>query len=159
MPSYAPLIIFLLVAAGNFGGMIALTSVLGPKARNPVKDEPFECGSIPVGPNGGKIHIRFYMVAMLFIVFDIETVMMYPCAIMILDASILQRMDFRKESSQLATGLGIVALLGAVFAFFGRQFLLKLALAAPADPALFAGDNVPQVARMLYRQYLFPFEL
>jgi NADH-quinone oxidoreductase subunit A len=84
MPLYLALLIFLLVAAGNFGGMIALTSLLGPKQRNPVKDEPFECGSIPVGGPSGKIHVRFYMVAMLFIVFDIETVMMYPWAVIYL---------------------------------------------------------------------------
>ena len=84
MPTSIALLAFLLVAAGNFGGMIALTSVLGPKKRSPGKDEPFECGSIPVGPNTGKVHVRFYMVAMLFIVFDIETVMMYPWAVIYL---------------------------------------------------------------------------
>lgn len=84
IPVSIALVIFLLVCAGNFGGMIALTSFLGPKNRNPVKDEPFECGSIPVGPNNGRVHVRFYMVAMLFIVFDIETVMMYPWAVIYL---------------------------------------------------------------------------
>jgi NADH-quinone oxidoreductase subunit A len=74
------LLIFVLAVAANFGGMLALSSVLGPKRRNPVKDQPFECGSMPVGPNEGRFHVRFYMVAMLFLIFDIEVVFMYPWA-------------------------------------------------------------------------------
>jgi NADH-quinone oxidoreductase subunit A len=72
------LILFLLFAAANFGGMIAFTAVVGPKRRNPVKDEPFECGSVPTAPHPGRVHVRFNRVAMFFIVFDIETVMMLP---------------------------------------------------------------------------------
>ncbi|MES2201412.1 MAG: NADH-quinone oxidoreductase subunit A [candidate division FCPU426 bacterium] len=78
-PALAVLVFFLAVA-GNFAGMLALTTVLGPKRRNPVKDEAFECGSLPVGPNQGRFHARFYMVAMLFLIFDIEVVFMYPWA-------------------------------------------------------------------------------
>jgi NADH-quinone oxidoreductase subunit J len=80
-------------------------------------------------------------------------------AIMILDASVLKRMDFRHEAFQVASGLALVALLGGVFFAFGRQALLKLALASPADSLVFESENVPQVARLLFRQYLFPFEL
>ncbi len=74
------LVLFMLAVAGNFGGMLALSTILGPKRRNPVKDEPFECGSLPVGPNEGRFHVRFYMVAMLFLIFDIEVVFMLPWA-------------------------------------------------------------------------------
>ena len=67
-------LLFMGAVAANFGGMLALSTFLGPKRRNPVKDEPFECGSMPVGPNEGRFHVRFYMVAMLFLIFDIEVV-------------------------------------------------------------------------------------
>ena len=74
------LLLFFGAVAANFAGMLALSTFLGPKRRNPVKDEPFECGSMPVGPNEGRFHVRFYMVAMLFLVFDIEVIFLYPWA-------------------------------------------------------------------------------
>lgn len=79
-PSLLGLLLFLGAVAANFGGMLAISTILGPKRRNPVKDEPFECGSLPVGPNEGRFHVRFYMVAMLFLIFDIEVVFLYPWA-------------------------------------------------------------------------------
>jgi NADH-quinone oxidoreductase subunit A len=79
-PSLA-LFIFLLFAAVNFGGMIVLTSMVGPKRPNPVKDQPFECGSVPDAPLPARLHVRFYRLAMLFIIFDIETVLMFPWAV------------------------------------------------------------------------------
>jgi NADH-quinone oxidoreductase subunit A len=115
MPTYAALLVFLLVAAGNFGGMIALTSFLGPKHRSPVKDEPFECGSIPVGPVTGKVHVRFYMVAMLFIVFDIETVMLYPWAVIYLkDLKLFGLMEMAFFIATLTFGLVYVWKRGAL---------------------------------------------
>jgi NADH-quinone oxidoreductase subunit J len=80
-------------------------------------------------------------------------------AIMILDASVLDRMGLGKEASQIVMGLCVVLGLGAAFFLFGRDHLLKLALAPAQDNPLFQAENVPQVARLLYRQYLFPFEL
>lgn len=77
------LLLFLGAVAANFAGMLALTSVLGPRRRNPVKDEPFECGSIPVGPNRGRFHVRFYLIAILFLIFDIEVVFLYPWAMIL----------------------------------------------------------------------------
>ncbi len=79
------LTLFLAFAAGNFGLTIFLASVLGPKRRNPVKDQPYETGSLPLAPQGGRVHVHFYLVAMLFILFDIETVMLYPWAMVYLD--------------------------------------------------------------------------
>lgn len=78
MNSTLGLLLFLGAVAANFAGMIALTMFVGPKRRNTVKDEPFECGSIPVGPNRGRFHIRFYLTAMLFLIFDVEVVLLLP---------------------------------------------------------------------------------
>jgi NADH-quinone oxidoreductase subunit A len=75
------LVIFLAAVTANFAGMIAASHFLGPKRRNPVKDEPFECGSLPVGPNRGRFHVRFYLTAILFLIFDIEVVFLYPWAL------------------------------------------------------------------------------
>jgi len=73
-------LLFFMAVAGNFAGMIAASTLLGPRRRNPVKDEPFECGSLPVGPNRTRFHVRFYLTAILFLIFDIEVVFLYPWA-------------------------------------------------------------------------------
>jgi len=75
-----PLLIFTAAVVANFAGMIGASTLLGPKRRNPVKDEPFECGSLPVGPNWVRFHVRFYLTAILFLIFDIEVVFLYPWA-------------------------------------------------------------------------------
>ena len=80
-PTLQGLLMFGAVVALNFGGMIAAASLLGPKRRNPVKDEPFECGSLPLGPAGGRLHIRFYLIGILFLIFDVEAVFLIPWAV------------------------------------------------------------------------------
>jgi NADH-quinone oxidoreductase subunit A len=63
-------------------GMLVMSVVLGKKGRRPpVKDTPYECGMIPVGEGGARLSIQFYLVAMLFILFDIEVVFLYPWAV------------------------------------------------------------------------------
>jgi len=54
--------------------------LIGPKAFNAAKLQPFECGSEPIGSPRGRYSVRFYQVAILFLVFDIEAAFMYPWA-------------------------------------------------------------------------------
>ncbi len=64
------------------GGMIVFSMLLGKRGgRNRAKDTAYECGMIPVGEGGTRMSVRFYLVAMLFILFDIEVVFMYPWAV------------------------------------------------------------------------------
>lgn len=70
-----------LAVAFSFG-MLVMSVVLGKKGkRPPVKDMPYECGMIPVGEGSTRLSIKFYLVAMLFILFDIEVVFLYPWAV------------------------------------------------------------------------------
>jgi NADH-quinone oxidoreductase subunit A len=61
--------------------MVFLASVLGPKKPSPVKSEPFECGERPFSLPGGKLAVKFYLTAILFILFDVELVFLYPWAV------------------------------------------------------------------------------
>ena len=71
------------VLAVAFCGLFtALAVLIGPKATNPEKLKPFECGSEPIGTPRGRYSVRFYQVAILFLVFDIEAAFMYPWAIL-----------------------------------------------------------------------------
>lgn len=63
------------------GAMIFLATVLGPKRPNPTKDQPFDCGKAPFGLPGRPFDVKFYVVGMLFILFDIELVFLFPWAV------------------------------------------------------------------------------
>mgnify|MGYP002654867085 CR=1 FL=1 len=78
-------ILLLTVAAGGFLlTMVLLASFLGPKKATKTKQMPWECGAIPVGSvREQRFNIRFYLVAMLFILFDIEVIFMYPWAVVL----------------------------------------------------------------------------
>jgi NADH-quinone oxidoreductase subunit A len=74
---------FAIVLSVGFCGLFtALAMLIGPKATNPEKLKPFECGSEPIGTPRGRYSVRFYQVAILFLVFDIEAAFMYPWAIL-----------------------------------------------------------------------------
>ena len=75
---YLLILILLLVAAGFAAANLVLSHLIGPKKRDRVKLEPYECGIDPVGNARGRISVRFYLVAMLFILFDLETVFTLP---------------------------------------------------------------------------------
>ena len=72
----------IVLALGFCGLFTALAVLVGPKATNAEKLKPFECGSEPIGSPRGRYSVRFYQVAILFLVFDIEAAFMYPWAIL-----------------------------------------------------------------------------
>jgi NADH-quinone oxidoreductase subunit A len=74
--------IAIVFALGFCGLFTALAMFLGPKATNPDKLKPFECGSEPIGTPRGRYSVKFYQVAILFLVFDIEAAFMYPWAVL-----------------------------------------------------------------------------
>jgi NADH-quinone oxidoreductase subunit A len=82
MATYVPLLLLFLIAALIVAGMFTATSLLGPK--NPPsaeKMEPFECGSESDGARHVKLSVKFYMTAILFVVLDVEVVLLYPWAV------------------------------------------------------------------------------
>jgi len=72
----------ILLALGFCGLFTALAVLIGPRATNPDKLKPFECGSEPIGTPRGRYSVKFYQVAILFLVFDIEAAFMYPWALL-----------------------------------------------------------------------------
>lgn len=79
---YIPVLIQVIVAIG-FAAIALIFSVLLGKSgrRSPVKDSPYECGMLPIGGPQPRFAVKFYLVAMLFILFDLEVVFMYPWAL------------------------------------------------------------------------------
>ena len=77
----AVLMLFVLAVAAT-GGMIGLSMVLGKRGRtSQIKDTPYECGMLPIGAGAPRLSVKFHLVAMLFILFDIEVVFLYPWAV------------------------------------------------------------------------------
>ena len=75
------LMLFALAVAAT-GGMILFSMLIGKRGgRSKIKDTAYECGMLPVGPGSTRMSVKFYLVAMLFILFDIEVVFMYPWAV------------------------------------------------------------------------------
>ena len=83
---YAPVLLLLLVAIAFAFGTLGISVLLGARGkRNRIKDTAYECGMIPVGEGNTRMSVKFYLVAMLFILFDIEVVFLYPWAVVYRD--------------------------------------------------------------------------
>jgi NADH-quinone oxidoreductase subunit A len=78
---YAPILILLGVSVLNAVGMVVASHFLGPLRPTPAKRAPYESGMIPLGDTRERFSVKFYMVAILFIVFDIETIFLIPWAV------------------------------------------------------------------------------
>lgn len=81
MTEYCGILVTFLLAGGIAGAFLFLASTLGPKRGTPAKREPFECGQEPFALPAGHLPVKFYLVGMLFILFDIELVFLFPWAV------------------------------------------------------------------------------
>ena len=93
----AVLIFAFAFAALVVGSLLGLHILLSPHNPTAVKDEPFECGKDPLSQPKGRMSVRFYIVAMLFLIFDIEVVFLYPWSVIFKDlgmAGFLQMVVF-----------------------------------------------------------------
>ena len=79
--NYLPLVLQILVALGLACGMVGASFLIGKHKNSRTKAGPYECGMDVIGDARGRFTVRFYMVAMLFILFDVETVFMLPWAV------------------------------------------------------------------------------
>jgi len=79
---YIPVVILGIVAVGFAVGALVASVLLGKTGRrSKIKDTAYECGMLPVGDGSTRLSVKFYLVAMLFILFDIEVVFLYPWAV------------------------------------------------------------------------------
>jgi NADH-quinone oxidoreductase subunit A len=83
---YLPVLAQLIIAFG-FAAFVLIASVIFGRSakRTATKDTPYECGMLPIGDGSPRFSVKFYLVAMLFVLFDIEVVLMYPWALQFRD--------------------------------------------------------------------------
>jgi NADH-quinone oxidoreductase subunit A len=108
LQQYLPVLMLGALAVLFTGGMLVGSVLLGKSAkRSQIKDTAYECGMIPVGPGSTRLSVKFYLVAMLFILFDIEVVFLYPWAVV--------------YKEMLRTNAAVI--LGAMLSFLGVLFI------------------------------------
>ena len=119
LTQYLPVLMLGVLAVVFSFGMLVMSVVLGKKGkRPPVKDIAYECGMIPVGAGSTRLSVKFYLVAMLFILFDIEVIFLYPWAVIY--------RDMLKQSGGLILGSMIsflvILFVGYIYAVKKRAF-------------------------------------
>src|SRR5436190_22444545 len=82
---YFPILVQAIVAMALAAGLLSVSFLLGKKVRNRVKDMPYESGIVPTGDARQRFSVKFYLVAMLFILFDIEAIFLYPWVVVYRD--------------------------------------------------------------------------
>ena len=82
LSEYIPVLLHIAVAIGFAASALIISVILGKAGkRTAIKDSAYECGMLPVGEAQPRFSVKFYLVAMLFILFDLEIVFMYPWAV------------------------------------------------------------------------------
>jgi NADH-quinone oxidoreductase subunit A len=111
--------------------LVALSFAIGRKVKNRVKDMPYECGIAPTGDARERFSVKFYLVAMLFILFEIEAIFLYPWAVVYKDLKMFAFMEM----------LLFVALVMAGFFFVWKKGVLDWAHADRDLPVTSITDN------------------
>jgi len=78
---YFPIVVQVIIAIAVAAGLIGASTLLGKRGKSPLKDTPYESGMAPVGSARERFSVKFYLVGMIFILFDIEAVFLYPWAV------------------------------------------------------------------------------
>ncbi|HLG98527.1 MAG TPA: NADH-quinone oxidoreductase subunit A [Bryobacteraceae bacterium] len=79
--TYFPVLVQIAIAVLVSTALVALSYLIGKKVKDRVKDSPYECGIVPTGSARERFSVKFYLVAIVFILFDIEAVFLYPWAV------------------------------------------------------------------------------
>ena len=113
--SYLPVLVFLLLGGIVGVAFTTLNRILGPRRPSPTKSAPYECGLPSDVQRGFRFGISFYLIAMLFILFDVEVIFLYPVAVHLKAAG----------TFVLVETLVFVALLGVAFVYVWRRGALE----------------------------------
>ncbi|HEY8756488.1 MAG TPA: NADH-quinone oxidoreductase subunit A [Candidatus Dormibacteraeota bacterium] len=114
LSDFAPILVFLAVCVAFGAGVQALSSWLGPRRSNPAKDLPYECGIVPVETARRRFSVSFYVTAMLFIIFDVESIFLLPWATIVRQLKIFGIVEMGIFIATLLIGLVYIWRKGAL---------------------------------------------
>jgi len=116
LENYLPVLLQVVIAAGFAVSTLIASVVLGKSSpRNAIKDSAYECGMLPEGGAQPRFSVKFYLVAMLFVLFDIEVVFLYPWAVIYKDHIATH------GPAILGYAFSFVAILGVAYAYAWRK--------------------------------------
>jgi NADH-quinone oxidoreductase subunit A len=132
---YFPVLLQVVIAAGLAAALVGISTLLGKRAKSPLKDTPYESGMAPVGSAHERFSVKFYLVGMIFILFDIEAVFLYPWVVVYRDLKMFGFLEMLVFVLLILAGFFYVYKKGAL-----DWALTKKAGVSPA-PALTAGSQ------------------
>ena len=119
MPSdYSTVAVLVLAIAGLATAIALATHIIGPSRRGDVKDATYESGMTPVGDARKRFNVRFYLVAVLFIVFDVELIFLYPWAVVFPNLKAADAAGEGWATAMVQSGHSTSYVLGAIAIFF-----------------------------------------
>lgn len=119
LSQYIPVLMLIVLAVCFSFGILIMSVVVGKKGkRPPIKDTAYECGMLPIGEGSTRLSVKFYLVAMLFILFDIEVVFLYPWAV------VYKKMLTENASAVFGSMISFLVILfvGYIYALKKRAF-------------------------------------
>lgn len=114
LAEYTGAVVILLVSAVLAGALLGIHLLLGPRREFAEKNEPFECGEKPIVSPKQRYTVKFYMVAMLFVLFDVEAMFFYPWGAVFTELGWFGFVSMLSFAGVLAAGLAYVWLKGAL---------------------------------------------
>lgn len=118
---YFPILLQVVIAIAIAGGLITVSAILGKKAKSRLKDTPYECGMAPTGNAKERFSVKYYLVGMVFILFDIEAIFLYPWAVVYRDLKMFAFFEM----------LLFIALVLAGFFYIWKKKILDWAIESP----------------------------
>ncbi|HLP77216.1 MAG TPA: NADH-quinone oxidoreductase subunit A [Candidatus Paceibacterota bacterium] len=119
LTQYIPVLMLGVLAVSFAFGMLIFSVIVGKRGKRlPIKDTAYECGMLPIGDGSSRLSVKFYLVAMLFILFDIEVVFLYPWAVVY--------KDMLKDNAAMIFGsmisFMVILFVGYIYALKKRAF-------------------------------------
>ena len=114
LESYVPLLIYVLIVLGLIGALVTLSFVLGPSKPHKAKLAPYESGIVTDSPAHRRLSVRFYLTAMLFIIFDVESIFLFPWATIVRELKIYGLVEMGVFIATLVIALAYVWRKGAL---------------------------------------------
>jgi NADH-quinone oxidoreductase subunit A len=122
--TYFPVLVQIAIALLVASGLIAISALIGKRVYDRVKDSPYECGIAPTGSARERFSVKFYLVAIVFILFDIEAVFLYPWAVVYRELKMFAFVEM----------LLFVILILAGFFYVWKKGALDWSLSQPSAP-------------------------
>ncbi|MEO7175465.1 MAG: NADH-quinone oxidoreductase subunit A [Saprospiraceae bacterium] len=111
---YVPILMMFLVASGFIGTTMVVTHMIGPKRKGTTKLDTFECGIEAVGNARTPVSVKYFLVAILFVLFDVEVIFMYPWAVNFRSLGIVGLLEMFSFMAILITGFIYIVKKGAL---------------------------------------------